>query len=127
MKLDTNVNLPRMAGIGPAAWDGDTQKASMHPPIPGHIEFVAEEMKSHAEHHHIAQRRHPENDNQVSLIPVEINPKDLGYHAHHIQHLMHMHQRDKTHRLTVTKKSHKAHTRQRHIPKHWLHRAGNGR
>jgi hypothetical protein len=109
MKLNADADLPRMAGLGPTAWNVDTQKVSMHPPVPGHIEFVTEEMQSHAEHHHIVQRRHPENDIQVSLIPIEINPEDLGYHSHPFHHLMHTHQRDNNHLLTEIKNKHKAH------------------
>ena len=49
-----------MAGMGPFAWDRDTQKMSMHPPLPENIEHVERDMENHHEKHHRVQRRHPE-------------------------------------------------------------------
>ena len=110
MKADTDINISSMAGLGPAAWGGDTQKVSMHPPIPGHIEFVAEEMKSHTQHHHIVQRRHPENDNEVTLIRKEITLEDMGYHPHRRHHC----HREKARGATANGDSDKVHSRKHH-------------
>lgn len=54
----------RMAGFGPTALMKYSSKVSMHPPIPGHIEFVEHEMEvlSRSSAHHMVKRRHPEND-----------------------------------------------------------------
>jgi hypothetical protein len=107
MKPKIDTNLPRMAGFGPVAWGGETQETrSMHPPIPGHIEFVEEEMQTHAEHHHIVHRRHPENDNEISLIRMEITPEDMGYHPHHRHYFMHNHKQKKGRGRAATKREH---------------------
>ena len=109
MKLDLGIKITNGAGFGPAAWVGDSQKVSMHPPIPGHIEFVEEEIPSHRAQHHVVQRRHPENDNEFTLIRTEITPEDMGYHPYHQHHLMHKHQREKDHKVTAANEEHKEH------------------
>lgn len=70
MKLHTDIKILSVAGFGPAAWDQDTQKVSMHPPLPGHIEYVEEEMQLHAAHkkHHVMHRDNPENHHEETLI-----------------------------------------------------------
>jgi len=54
----------RMAGFGPTALMKHSRTLSMHPPIPGHIEYVEHymEVTSRSSLHHIVKRRHPEND-----------------------------------------------------------------
>ncbi len=69
-KADTDTAV--MAGMGPAAWERDSQKMSMHPPIPGHIEFVEEHMELHHHDHHTVQRKHPQNDCEEGLVKKEI-------------------------------------------------------
>ncbi len=72
----TQVGMPGFSGMGPAAWDRDTQKMSMHPPLPGHIEYVEEESHRHHPEHHIVHRDNPENRHENILIS-EIPPKYL--------------------------------------------------
>lgn len=83
-------SLPMMTGLGPSAWDRDGEKMSMHPPLPGHIEYVEEEMEmhEHANEHHIVHRRHPENDSEEKMISKEISVDDLDkqQHRHHAGH-----------------------------------------
>lgn len=107
MKFDTDLKISSMAGFGPAAWGGDTQKVSMHPPIPGHIEFIEEAMQSQKQKH-IVQRRHPENDNEVTLHRGEITAEDMDQHSHLLNHLIHMHQREADHKTKGTNAKHKA-------------------
>lgn len=74
MRINANIKTTSMAGFGAAAWDSDTHKISMHPPIPGHIEYVEEHMVQH-EHendHHVVKRRHPENDCEENLIAMDL-------------------------------------------------------
>ena len=74
MKLDTNIKISSMSGFGPTAWGQDTQKMSMHPPIPGHMEHVEHDMElhEHEEQHHTVHRRHPEDDCEEGLVRMEL-------------------------------------------------------
>jgi len=65
MKLTTNINPPSMAGLGPAAWEQDTHKVTMHPPLPGHVEYVEEQLHRHAHQHHVVHRDNPANHHVV--------------------------------------------------------------
>ncbi len=72
MKTVSAIKISSMAGFGPTAWDQDIQRVSMHPPLPEHIEYVEEKMHRRPRHHHIVQRRNPDNDCDVVLIAMEI-------------------------------------------------------
>jgi hypothetical protein len=105
MKGHTKIDLSNGGtGFGPVAWDRDSQKMSMHPPVPGHIEFVEKAMNAH-HNHHIAKRRHPEDDNETTLIQTEIKAESMahGKHIRKIRILRRWHQdkkRNKTHPRT---------------------------
>lgn len=71
---NTSLSTPGMAGMGAAAWERDTQKVSMHPPLPEDIEHVQHDMelRHHQDGHHIVHRRHPEDEPNVTADRVEL-------------------------------------------------------
>jgi len=90
MKIYTDIKISSMSGFGPAAWNREEHKMSMHPPFPDHVDLLEEEMLE--THHHIVHRRHPENDCEEILIPREISIEELQPHHHHLlQHMLHPH------------------------------------
>ncbi len=121
MRLNTDMKIPGMAGMGPAAWDRDNQKMSMHSPLPEHVDYVEEQLHRHDHDHHIVHRRHPENDCDETLVPMEIPVEECMQIHHHEHHLKHHnptdkeapHSEDKDAEPVMKKKHHMLHHNQR--------------
>ena len=70
MKIRPNIKISGISGFGPAAWDRDTEKVSMHSPIPGHVDH--EEHLEQQHHHHLVHRRDPEHDSDENLGAMDL-------------------------------------------------------
>jgi hypothetical protein len=56
MNIRVNINASSMAGLGPAAWNQDNRRLSIHPDVPGHAHVSSAHV-----HHTII--RHPAGRN----------------------------------------------------------------
>lgn len=70
-------NDTHVSGMGPSAWDRDTQKMSIHPHLPGHTDHEENDAEKHHKHH-IVHRRHPENDTEDLSAADEENTDNKG-------------------------------------------------
>jgi len=90
MRIKIQSSSPaNFSGMGPSAWDRDTQKVSMHPPLPENIEHVEHDMQLHEHQSHIVHRRHPENDCDDELYREDISIEDLQQKPRRSSHRPH--------------------------------------